>query len=50
MEAMQFIRTGLTVKYMVADRVEDILPKLEAAALTVSRAVKEGAPETLEKF
>ena len=28
MEALQFIRPGLQVNYLVADQVEDILPKL----------------------
>ena len=28
MEELQFIRAGLAVNYLVADRVEDILPKL----------------------
>src|SRR3954447_2419710 len=32
MERLEFIRTGLRVKRLVADRVEDILPKLRAAA------------------
>jgi uncharacterized protein (TIGR00730 family) len=32
MTELQFIRSGLAVRYLVADRVEDILPKLEEAA------------------
>ena len=40
MRAMQFIRVGLTVEPMVAERVEDILPMLQEAA----RAVSEPAP------
>ena len=41
MEALQFIRAGLTVNYLVADRVEDILPKLVAAARVTPEAAKE---------
>lgn len=41
MEAMLFIRPGLAVKYLVADRIEDILPKLTAAAQATSAAEKE---------
>jgi uncharacterized protein (TIGR00730 family) len=41
MRATQFIRAGLTVTPLVADRVEDILPKLTAAAASVSEADKE---------
>jgi uncharacterized protein (TIGR00730 family) len=32
MEKLQFIRAGLTVNLLVADRIEDVLPKLQAAA------------------
>jgi uncharacterized protein (TIGR00730 family) len=32
MEKMQFIRAGLTVNLLVAERIEDVLPKLIAAA------------------
>ena len=41
MEALEFIRPGLTVKYLTADRVEDILPKLFAAARATPEAEKE---------
>jgi uncharacterized protein (TIGR00730 family) len=36
MEKLEFIRTGLTINLMVAERVEDILPKLHAAARAVA--------------
>ena len=37
MERLHFIRAGLTINRLVADRVEDILPKLlEAARVVVS--------------
>jgi uncharacterized protein (TIGR00730 family) len=32
MEKLQFIRAGLNVNLLVADRIEDVLPKLQAAA------------------
>ena len=38
MEELQFIRAGLDVNYLVADRVEDILPML-----TKRRAKRGGA-------
>lgn len=41
MEAMRFIRPGLAVRYLVADRVEDILPRLLAAARATPEAAKE---------
>jgi uncharacterized protein (TIGR00730 family) len=36
MEKLQFIRAGLNVNLLVADRIEDILPKLQAAARAVA--------------
>ncbi len=41
MEQMQFIRAGLTVNLLVADRAEDILPKMRAALHGVTEAEKE---------
>jgi len=41
MEETQFIRPGLAVKYLVADRVEDILPNIAAALAAVPEAAKE---------
>jgi uncharacterized protein (TIGR00730 family) len=41
MEAMQFIRPGLAVPYLVADRVEDILPKLKAVSAATPDAAKD---------
>jgi uncharacterized protein (TIGR00730 family) len=40
MEELHFIRAGFPVNYLVAERVEDILPMLTEAALTVSEADK----------
>ena len=41
MQAMAFIRPGLTINLLVADKVEEILPKLQDAARKVSEAEKE---------
>jgi uncharacterized protein (TIGR00730 family) len=41
MREMQFIRPGLTVTPLVANHVEDILPKLRASARAVSESEKE---------
>jgi uncharacterized protein (TIGR00730 family) len=44
MEQLDFIRAGLPVSYLVAQRVEEILPQLLAAARAVSEAEKEMTP------
>jgi uncharacterized protein (TIGR00730 family) len=36
MEKLQFIRAGLNVNLLVADRIEDVLPKLQEAARAVA--------------
>jgi predicted Rossmann-fold nucleotide-binding protein len=41
MEELQFIRTGLSVNYLVAEHVEDILPMLTGASRGVTEADKE---------
>jgi uncharacterized protein (TIGR00730 family) len=41
MEALEFIRPGLTVKLLVADRVEGILPRLREALAAVPEPAKE---------
>jgi uncharacterized protein (TIGR00730 family) len=41
METLEFIRPGLMVKMLVADRVEDILPRLREALATVPEPAKE---------
>jgi hypothetical protein len=41
MEKVEFIRAGLNVNLLVADRIEDILPKLLAAARELSEPDKE---------
>ncbi len=50
MRQVQFIRPGLSIDVLVADRVEDILPKLTAAARAVSEAEKEMSPATAERM
>ena len=41
MEETQFIRPGLAVKYLVADRVEEIVPRITAALAAIPEAAKE---------
>jgi uncharacterized protein (TIGR00730 family) len=50
MEKLEFIRTGLPIGLLVADRVEDILPRLSEAARSVSEAEKEMAPAIAERM
>jgi uncharacterized protein (TIGR00730 family) len=50
MERLEFIRTGLLVKRLVADQVEDILPKLRDAARAVAEPEKEMAPVAAERM
>jgi uncharacterized protein (TIGR00730 family) len=50
MEKLDFIRPGLSVKYLVTERVEDILPKLKEAARAVSEAEKEMPPALAERL
>jgi uncharacterized protein (TIGR00730 family) len=44
MEELAFIRPGLTVKYLVADNVDDIVPMLMEAAQSVGETEKEMKP------
>lgn len=50
MEELDFIRAGMAVNLLVAERVEDILPKLFEAARAVSEAEKEMTPVAAEKM
>ena len=50
MEDLEFIRRGMTVKYLVTERVEEILPRLSEAARAVSEAEKEMAPAVAERL
>lgn len=50
MRKLEFIRAGLTFNLLMADRVEDILPKIIEAARTVPEAEREMAPVTAERM
>jgi uncharacterized protein (TIGR00730 family) len=50
MERLDFIRAGLPVTLLVAERVEEILPKLLEAARSVSEAEKQMTPVTAEQM
>jgi uncharacterized protein (TIGR00730 family) len=50
MRRLQFIRPGLSVNLLVAERTEQVLPMLRAAAAGVSEAAQEGHPETVERM
>jgi uncharacterized protein (TIGR00730 family) len=50
MRTLQFIRHGLTIEPLVADRVEDILPLLQAAVARVPEAVHHEAAPSIERM
>jgi uncharacterized protein (TIGR00730 family) len=50
MRSMQFIRPGLSIDVLKAERVEDILPRLRAAAALVPDSAKELAPEVARRL
>jgi uncharacterized protein (TIGR00730 family) len=50
MRATQFIRPTLTVDILKAERVEDILPRLRAAAALASEDTKQMAPEVARRL
>jgi uncharacterized protein (TIGR00730 family) len=50
MRSTQFIRAGLTVDILKADRVEEILPCLRAAASRVPEDAKQMAPEVARRL
>jgi uncharacterized protein (TIGR00730 family) len=50
MRATEFIRAGLSVNYLVADKVEDILPKLQEAARGLTEAEKQMKTAEVEKL
>src|SRR5437016_5148419 len=50
MEKLEFIRAGLRVNPLVAERVEDILPMLQEAARAVSEGEKEMTPAAAERM
>ena len=45
MEELDFIRPGLRVDYLVADRIDDVLPMLMEAAAQIAESQKTMAPE-----
>jgi uncharacterized protein (TIGR00730 family) len=50
MRAMQFIRPTLSIDILKAERVEDILPRLRAAASRAPEGTRELAPEVARKL
>jgi len=50
MRRLDFIRLELGVTLLVAQRPEEVLPMLRAAAARVSEAEKQGKPETVERM
>jgi uncharacterized protein (TIGR00730 family) len=50
MRATQFIRSGLSVDILKAERVEDIVPRLRAAAARMPEGSEEMAPEIARKL
>jgi len=50
MRRLDFIRTELSIKLLVVDQPEDIMPKLRAAAAAVTEDEKQGKPETVERM
>jgi uncharacterized protein (TIGR00730 family) len=50
MRETEFIRPGLSIDVLKADRVEDILPRLRAAAARAPAGGKEMAPELAQKL
>ncbi len=50
MRKLQFIRAGLSVHPLVAERVEDILPKLLEAARAIAESEKELTPAAAERL
>jgi uncharacterized protein (TIGR00730 family) len=50
MRSTQFIRAGLQIDILKADKVEDILPRLRAAAARVPEDAKQMAPEVAQRM
>jgi uncharacterized protein (TIGR00730 family) len=50
MRATQFIRPGLSIDVLKADRVEEILPRLRAAAAQIPETEKDLAPEMARRL
>jgi len=50
MAKLQFIRAGLNINLLVAERIEEVVPKLKAAARGVSEAEKEMKAAEIERL
>ena len=50
MRATEFIRTGLAVSILKAERVEDVLPRLRAAAARMPEGAERMAPEMARRL
>lgn len=50
MRATQFIRPNLTIEILKAERVEDILPKLQAAAARAGQTPTDMVPEVAQRL
>lgn len=50
MERLQFIRSGLTVNYLVADKVADILPMLQKAVAAIPAADRDMQAAEIERL
>jgi uncharacterized protein (TIGR00730 family) len=50
MEKLQFIRAGLNVNLLVAERIEDVLPKLSGAVRELSEPEKEMTVAAVERM
>jgi len=50
MRATEFIRPALPIEVLKADRIEDVLPRLRAAAARAPAGTKEMAPELARKL
>jgi uncharacterized protein (TIGR00730 family) len=50
MRSTQFIRSGLSVDILKAERVEDILPRLRAAVAGMPEEAKEMSPEVAQRL
>jgi uncharacterized protein (TIGR00730 family) len=50
MRSLEFIRQGLTIEPLVANRVEDILPMLQAAVARLPEALKREAAPSIERM
>jgi hypothetical protein len=50
MRSTEFIRPSLSIDVLKADRVEDVLPRLRAAAARAPEGTRDMAPELARKL